>query len=62
MIEEPTPYISQYYYFDEDSHSFQLYTQPIQYEHGLYEFDAETFQYKAVEEPTPGVNHFFYFD
>jgi hypothetical protein len=61
-IDEPTPYIGQYYYFDEDAHSFQLYTEPIHYEHGLYEFDVETLQYKAVEEPTAGASKYFYFD
>jgi hypothetical protein len=52
-IPEPSPYITEYYTFDEPTQTFGLYRENLSYNAGLYTYNEGTASYQQVAGPEP---------
>lgn len=60
-IPEVTPYITEYYSWNEETQSFAPYTAPVTY-YNLYTYDVYTDSYEPTETPVLGESEYYYYD
>lgn len=60
-VEEPSPFIEEYYFVDEESGSFTQYTEPIETP-TLYAYSEYSESFYEVSEPTKVKGAFYYWD